>query len=301
MKAFDYPIIPMEPIPHEDIFDSPDYLFQTKWDGVRCLTYAVTGLELFNRRKNRRTEQYPELVEALSFIPPGTVLDGEIVALNEKGLPDFPRILKRDLLKNSQSIKAAQRSVPIQYIVFDMPYLRGDSLCGTPLAERMELLRETVTGKAPIACIDSVERNGSALFHTVKGIDMEGIVAKRKDSRYLIGEKSAQWLKIKAWRDIEAHILGYSEENGAFRSLVLGVVLNGALRYIGNASSGLTEAHKKALRQRAIGVPRGAGFPENTKWIAPGLLAKLRYLEWTPAGRLRNPSVSAIFPSGEVP
>lgn len=102
------PITPMEPIAREDIFDSPDYVYQTKWDGVRCLVDSGESIELYNRKKNRRTEQYPELVVALSFLPHDT--DCEIVVLNEKGLPDFPRVLKRDLLSNRQSIHSTMRS-----------------------------------------------------------------------------------------------------------------------------------------------------------------------------------------------
>lgn len=288
------PIVPMEPITHDAIFDSPDYIYQIKWDGVRCLAYSFDErLELFNRKKNRRTEQYPELVEALSFLPHGTVVDGEIIALNEKGLPDFPRVLKRDLLSSKQSIQKAQRMVPIQYIVFDMAFFQGENICDKPLCERLSILKETVHNTPLIVSIDSIEQNGRELFDAVKSLGMEGIVAKQKLSPYTIGKKSSQWLKIKVWRDIEAEIAGYTEEG---RSLVLS--LNG--QYIGNAGSGMTQAYQKKLKSRDKGLLR-KGFPSDTCWIAPGLYAKLRYLEWTSDGRLRNPTILTIYEAGELP
>lgn len=286
-------IAPMEPVAHERIFDSPDYIYQIKWDGVRCLAYSHERLELYNRKKNRRTELYPELVEALSGLPRGTVLDGEIVALNEKGLPDFPRVLKRDLLTGKNTITTAQRMVPVQYIIFDMPFYGGKDLCALPLSERMELLGETVKNAAPIARIDSLEQNGSALFDAVKELGMEGVVAKHKKSPYLPGVKSSEWLKIKVWRDLESDIAGYTDDG---RSLVLSI----EGRYIGNAGSGLTQAQQKKVVNRSKGTRR-LGFPKETEWIAGGLKAKLRYLEWTSEGRLRNPTVLAIFERGEQP
>ncbi|MEI6100297.1 MAG: DNA ligase, partial [Eubacteriales bacterium] len=185
---FEWPVIPMEPVARADAFDSEDTLFQVKWDGVRVLAYAFPGgVRLFNRRLHERTQQYPELVDALEGLPPGTVLDGEIVALAKNGKPNFPRVLRRDLVHSLIKIKQAALAVPVHYMVFDVLWYAGRETMSLPLWERLEIMDGLKLFPGNIMKVDCEPKYGTALFEAVRNEGLEGIVAKKTDSIYIIG------------------------------------------------------------------------------------------------------------------
>ena len=293
------PIVPMEPVMHDAPFDSNDYLYQVKWDGVHVLAYiSDDNIQLFNRKKNERTNQFPEIVYELNDIPSGTILDGEVICLNDEGKPDFFRVLKRDQTRNDSKINALTMTHPVHYMIFDMLYYKGESLISQPLSQRLKLLQENIQSSHTLQIVDSVMHNGIALFDTVDKEDMEGIVAKKIDSPYIMGTKSPLWKKIKAWREIDTIVGGWQERDGELRSLLVGIQQDEGLLYVGSVSSGLTFEQRKILKDYFLSTQDNNTFINppsksnyNYNWVEPTIGVKVRYLEWSNDNKLRSPSV----------
>lgn len=297
----------MEPVLYHEAFDSADHLFQVKWDGVRSLAYADGGVRLINRHLNERTAQYPEIAGTLGYLPEGTVLDGEMIVLWE-GKPDFYRVMKREMARDGGKIRMLARELPAAYMVFDVIMHRGEMCAGAPLAKRQEMLGNIVRGTERVHLVDSVDGRGRALFAAVAEAGLEGIVAKRKDSPYLIGQKSELWKKIKVWRVMEALVGGWSEDAGRIRSLALGRRDGEGLGYVGNVGTGFSEAQWKALWDylRAANPP-GTECPfahrpasKTLRWAKPALTVTVRYMEMLEDGRLRHPVAVGIKEIGDM-
>lgn len=299
------PIQPMEPVIREAPFDSQRHLFQVKWDGVRVLAYSTDeGIRLINRRLNERTEQYPELVSALSSLPRGTVIDGEVIALGKDGKPSFPQVMKRDMIRTKSKIQAATAYLPVHYMAFDILWHAGKDITNEPLTVRQRILEETLQAGNTIQLVDSVPGEGIALFQTVEREGMEGIVAKEAESCYLPGRKSELWQKIKCWREETVWVCGWETDGPRIRSLLVGIQDDdGEMRLAGNVSSGITQRQWSALKEYLEGAnPPGQACPfqfsgrmPNVRWAKPEIRIKVRYLEWTDDLKLRNPSIIAFL------
>ncbi|WP_429157860.1 DNA ligase [Desulfitispora alkaliphila] len=300
----------MEPKLLDKPFDSQDYLFQLKWDGVRCLAKSkLDSQELYSRRGNRRTSRYPELSEALKKLTPkGVILDGEIVSLNQNGKPDFKQVLRRDLAVNKSTVNALMREISVTYIVFDILELEGKVLTEATLNERLELLHSVIPANSRlISPIQSIATEGISMYQAVSAEGLEGIVAKKKDSPYLLGKKSDYWYKIKVWQEIDATAGGFIMSEGQVRSLLLGHIdeANARLIYIGNASSGLDQEKRQQIvaysslhksefspfyNQPSVKLKPG----HSIHWLQSPLPVTVRFLEWTSDNKLRHPSIKQI-------
>ena len=192
------PIEPMLLMSASKPFDSPDYAFELKFDGVRMLAYrADGGAHLINRRLHERTRVYTEVAEELARLPDGVVLDGEIVAPGPDGRPDFYRILKRDRVTGPPD--RLLREIPARFIAFDILYLNGEDVTARPFRERrgrLEALLQKSNLKNAVLC-DSFLECGEALFRAAASENLEGIVAKRLDGVYTPGARTDAWIKIK--------------------------------------------------------------------------------------------------------
>lgn len=215
----DYPFVPMLLSRAAFPFDDENYAFEVKYDGVRMTARAAGGeVVLFNRRLNERTRHYPEIVEQVKYLcHRATILDGEIIALSEKGNPDFYRVMKRDRVENPA--KSFIREAPVYFMVFDIMEYNGSPLYETEYALRREALEtlfarynsarfnsKTETEQSALSqahtipnikLTDSLRGDGNALFAAAKQEGLEGIVAKRLDSLYYANSRSRDWLKIK--------------------------------------------------------------------------------------------------------
>ncbi len=299
----DWPVAPMEPVRRAEPFDDQNTLFQVKWDGVRALAYAYpgSGVRLFNRRLRERTAQYPELVEALSGLPAGTVLDGEIIAPDADGKPDFPRVLRRDLVASPAKIKRAADAVPVRYMAFDLLWLDGQTLCPLPLTERFAALDALTLDSKLVHRVESVPQAGRALFAAVQAEGLEGVVAKKMGSTYAVGKKTDAWQKIKCIRRQKAVVGGYLQEDPArIRSLLIGLPReDGSLDYIGLAGSGLTQAQLRALKELLSGIPGPCPFGRvpavpGARWVQPVLPVEVKFLEYTAGGVMRAPVITGF-------
>src|SRR6267142_7280833 len=179
-------------------FDSPQHLFEVKWDGTRVLAFVEShGYRLVNRHRADVTDRYPEL-EFLNDLPAGTVLDGEIVVLRQ-GKPDFGLLLSRNQARASFRIQFLARILPVTHVVFDLLYERYESLLALPLSTRRERLEKLIQGCAHPRLVFSqgVVGSGKAFFAEICHQGLEGMMAKRLASRYRPGRRTHAWTKIK--------------------------------------------------------------------------------------------------------
>jgi ATP-dependent DNA ligase len=182
-------------------FDSDDYGFEVKWDGIRCLAFIERrGVRLHSRALLDITAQFPELA-CLAALPVGTVLDGELVVLRD-GRPSLSQIARRVQLRHPGRIRFLGQAAPVLYLVFDLLYCQGTSVMATPLTTRRAQLESLVTpaGLPQVMAPDRLSRYGCALFEQVVALGLEGLMAKRNDSPYRMGKRSRAWLKIKPKR-----------------------------------------------------------------------------------------------------
>ena len=178
-------------------FDSAEHLFEVKWDGMRALAYIdAGGYRIVSRHGNHITDRFPEL-GSLANLPPGTVLDGELVVLRA-GRPDFSLLQTRAPLCCQHKIRTLARTTPATYVVFDQLFERYRSLMDEPLSTRREVMLNTIdrAGQQVIAS-DGVVGPGRSFYDHVVGQQLEGVVAKRLASRYLPGRRTGAWIKIK--------------------------------------------------------------------------------------------------------
>lgn len=288
-----------------DPFDSDEHLFELKWDGVRALTYVdETGWRMHGRRRRDLATRYPDLA-FLAGLPPGTVVDGELVVLREDGRPDFRAILSRENASEGR-VASAARKHPVVYVVFDMLYERGASLLGEPLRVRRQRL-EALCGaesRPRMMLSDGVVGQGLSLFEAARDQELEGIVAKRLDAPYAPGERGDAWQKIKPVKSIHCLVLGYepdAERQGDFKSLIVATDIDGELRCVGKVGSGIGEAARRQLRellfsQRADAPLIDAGI--QGAWVQPGIYCTVSYLERTASGNLRAPVFKGLVTGG---
>jgi bifunctional non-homologous end joining protein LigD len=295
---------PMLPSLAERAFSNPNWLFEPKLDGYRVIATLEGGTpRLSSRRGLDCSNEYPWLVEALRRQPYRDVIfDGEIVALDPRGKPSF------QLLQN----RHGEPRPRLLYYVFDLLYRDGYDLRGVPLEQRKELLRSSLIPTERLRVVETFAEDGLGLYEAVRQSGIEGIVAKRRDSRYDPGKRSDAWLKIKATHSDEFVIGGYTVGSGSragtFGSLVLGFYKDGASRltYVGHAGSGFDERTLNAVYQRlqplrtdecpfdsevpTFGMWRRPGKAEGPiTWVKPDLVAQVKYAEITSDGILRAP------------
>jgi bifunctional non-homologous end joining protein LigD len=293
---------PMLATPAERAFSREGWLFELKYDGVRALAEAGGGhARLFARTGGERTRLYPELAVALAHLPvKHAILDGEIVALDARGRASFERIQRRFTQTSGADAEALRRELPVVYYAFDCLAVDGFDLRKRPLEQRKRILAALVPPRGPVRLADHVSGDGVALFEAARAHGVEGVIAKQASSTYEAGERSKRWLKIKVPRADCFVVVGVSPGQGsrkALGSLMLAGYRDGRLVYVGNAGSGLgvrqIDGLLPALEQRRRARPACAGLPKplprGSWFVAPELVAEVRFTETTSAGMLRHP------------
>jgi DNA ligase D-like protein (predicted ligase) len=275
-------------------FDADDYLFEFKWDGIRTLAFRDRdGYRLLNRRRIEMTARYPEFA-FLAELPPGTVLDGEMVVLKD-GKPDFALLMSREQSRTPRKIASLALSMPATCLVFDLLYESFVSLIAEPLRARRERLERLIrkVHSPRIALSEGVVGHGKVVFEEACRLNLEGVVAKRLSSPYLPGKRSDAWLKIKRGGTALCAIVGFGPSGPRdFRSLILAIHDDGELRYAGKVGSGISDklhAHLNALLWKRLQKKPLVPCKIRGKWVAPGLYCKISYMERTPSGEFRAP------------
>lgn len=281
-------------------FDSDDYLFEIKWDGTRCLAFVdENGLRLHNRRRVFLNDRYPDLA-FLKGLPPGTVLDGEIVVLHN-GRPEFNLLQSREQARTPHRVRSLAHSTPATYVAFDLLYLGHESIMNQPLTERRKLLEVLVKGvnNPQLLLSVGVTGQGRAFFAEACRQNLEGVMAKRLTSRYVPGQRTDAWIKIKKLSELYCAIIGFVPTGpDDFRSLIIAAEHEGKLRCVGKVGTGFTKPLRKKINDllwsRLQSKPV-CPCDIKGKWVAPGLFCRVVFMEQTKKGDLRAPAFKELI------
>ncbi len=287
--------------------DDDAYGYEFKWDGVRATVYVQGGRPRVLSRNDRDvTAAYPELRElAESLGSREAVLDGEIVAFDPTtGRPSFADLQQRMHVGSPAAVKRLVRDVPVTFLVFDVLHLDGRPLLDVRYDERRRVLDDLALSGPSWQTPPWFAGGGAAVFEAARQQGLEGVVAKRLDSRYSPGKRSDLWLKVKLLRTQEVVVGGWKpgqgRRAGSIGSLLLGVPDDaGRLAYVGHVGTGFTEAMLRELSARlgpterpdppfATPVPRE--HARGAHWVAPTVVGEVAFAEWTKDGRLRHPA-----------
>lgn len=288
------PYPPMLAVSWAEPFDDPDWWFEVKWDGVRVIVETGgAGTRLWSRTGKDMSAYYPELHAVGSGRT--LVLDGEIVALDESGIPSFNRLQQR-----MNRLPRRHESVAVGMVVFDI-LDDGEPLIDLPFETRREKLEAIDPGPATVSSV--VPGEGIAVFEAASEGGLEGVVAKRAGSRYQPGRRSPDWRKIPLRRRISAVVGGFTfgegNRSGGFGALQMGLWDGGRLRYIGGVGTGFDAESVVAIR-RALDEIRqepadlAGDWPRATMFVAPVLVGLVDFQNWTPGGRMRGPSFAGF-------
>jgi bifunctional non-homologous end joining protein LigD len=270
-------------------FDDPDWVFETKWDGVRGIAVAKPGqATLYSRNLNDISRKYPSICAALSKIKHESVLDGELVALDEHGRSRF------QLLQNAEREPAR-----LLYCVFDLLYLNGKDMRAKTLLERKAALKKILPKSRFLLYSEHLVEEGIEAFNRAKRANEEGVMAKLSTSLYHSGLRTREWLKVKASQEQEVVIVGFTAPRGSrkyFGALLLAVHEGSGWQYVGRAGTGFNADTLRTVYEKLAPlitdkkpVPEKVPDVGNTTWVKPKLVAEVKFTEWTAAGEMRHP------------
>lgn len=287
--------------------DEAAWAYEMKWDGVRLVAYVGGhggGVRLMTRNDREVARSYPELAvlaDLLGGVP--TILDGEVVALDHTGRPDFGRLQQRMHVVDPVAVRGLVEQVPVAYLAFDLLYLDGQDLVDLPYTARRELLEGLeLDGPGVVAVPPVFAGDGAAALATSRERNLEGVVAKRRDSRYEPGRRSRSWIKVKHVRTQEVLVGGWrpgeGRRAGGIGSLLMGVPGPDGLDYVGHVGTGFSDVVLADLATRLAPLRRATSpfareLPRmdarDAIWVEPELVGEVGFGEWTADDRLRHP------------
>ncbi len=287
------------------------YAYEMKWDGVRVVLYASGGrIRAVGRRDRDFTATYPELRgvgEALGTVQ--AVLDGEVVAFGKNGRVSFGALQPRMHVTDASAARRLAQHNPVTYLLFDVLHLNGHSTMDLPYTERRKLLESLELRGPHWATPPYFTGGGEHAVETSKAQGLEGVVAKRLDSRYLPGVRSADWIKIKNITSQDVVVGGWKPGTGRrerhFGSLLIGIPGEEGLTYVGHVGTGFSEevlteltARLKKLERKACPFvpPPPREHARGAHWVEPELVGEVAFGEWTDEGILRHPRWRGLRP-----
>ncbi|MFD9816653.1 non-homologous end-joining DNA ligase [Streptomyces sp. NPDC059080] len=302
-------IAPMLAVPGPLPVPDDDWAFEAKWDGVRCvLTVTDDGtVRPVSRAGNDLTAAYPELLVPAGGVRGHTlVLDGEVVAPDAAGRPDFGLLQHRMGVTDARRAAHLARETPVRLVLFDVLYLDGRSLLAEPYRERRRVLSGLELSAPAWSVPAALPGHSAEAWDAVVRAGLEGVVAKRLDSPYTPGARSAHWRKTKRVETLDVVIGGWTPGLGGLRGLP-GAVLVGTdapegLRFAGAVGSGLSLRERRELAgylevlARADPPFAGPVGVAGARWVEPRLVAEVTASSWTDAGRLRHPVWQRLRP-----
>jgi len=282
-----------------------EWLFEVKWDGVRAICFVdQESLRLVSRTGHSCEKQYPELSVIPHYLAASqAILDGEIAALDEKGVARFELIQPRIAQSDANAVSHMARSRPVVYFAFDLLYLNGYDLRQAALIERKQLLESILTPTGVLRLSEHFPGAGDAMLQAAQETGIEGLMAKRAGSRYE-SRRSGDWIKIKIVERQEFIVCGFTAgERDYFGALVLGLYDNGKMVWAGNVGTGFDQKTMAMLRQKLDPLTAAdSPFPDAPKvgkdvtWVKPELVAEVKFANWTNEGRLRAPVYLGLRP-----
>ena len=296
----------------DEAFTRDDWLFELKLDGYRLIASKSKGEALLlTRNGNDYTNVFPEIAKAVKALPADDIIiDGEVVVLDDNGVPSFSRLQKRGRLSSEMEIRRAGVELPATFYTFDLIAFEDFDVRPLPLSRRKELLKDAVPALGAVRYLDHIEREGEAFLRQVTAMGLEGIVAKKATSKYKSG-RSGDWIKIKAEKTGDFVIVGFTKPNGSrahLGALQLADWVDGTLVYAGRVGTGFTEdlleqlhemldpiVRKDPLCAGPVFAPESEPLPsekipetKTTVWTDAVHVVEVRYREVTPDGLLRH-------------
>jgi DNA ligase D-like protein (predicted ligase) len=291
-------IEPMDCEPVSTLREGSEWIYEVKLDGYRAIAVKSDNkVRLYSRRQKSFNQQYPYIVEALIDLPDGTVIDGEIVALDDSARPQF------NLLQNYRS-----EAGRIRYFVFDLLCYQNHDTMGLPLVERRQLLRSLMFRSPRIQSVDYFETSAASMVAAAKEQRLEGVIAKRTDSLYQPGRRTGSWVKYRISMGQEFVVGGYFPGAHGFDSIIVGYYEGKDLMYAARTRNGFVPASRRQvfakIKHLAISECPFVNLPEARKtrfgeelnaekmkkavWLRPEAVAQIEFLEWTEGNRLRH-------------
>lgn len=278
-----------------ELHDPDTWIFEMKWDGFRALAHVQDDgtVRLVSRSGQDLTVTFPELAALGAQVDPArlpAVLDGEIVALDRDGRPDFRRLQQRANLRKEHDVARARARVQVDLMLFDVLQADGEDVTGRPWTERRELLESLVTPEPPVHLPPVFDGDLDAAMRTSRTLRLEGVVAKRRTSTY-VGRRSREWLKLKHSATQEVVVVGWrpGHANAAVMGSLLMAVPDGdTLRYVGRVGTGFTERERREITARLSAMERktsgATGVPaedaRDARWVTPRLVGEVTFADW---------------------
>lgn len=257
-----------------DPFNDENYIYEIKWDGIRCISYLDNYTEMRNKRNKVMIPIFPELIDLYKQVNHKCIIDHELLVL-KNGIPDFYEVQKRALMSNPFKIKLASDKYPASIIAYDILYYKDKDITMLPLMERKKYLEDVVIENHLISISRYIETEGIKLYELVKEKELEGIVAKKKSSLYWQGKKTKDWIKCKVMSTLDCVVCGYIPKDNNMTSLILGQYDKDELIYKGHVTLGVS---LKLLAQQGYQkidfspfgyLPKGN---DNATWLQPNLV-----------------------------
>lgn len=286
--------------------EGKEWIYEVKWDGYRALSYLNKNeIEIRSRNNKSFNEKFYPVFEELKKWDINAVVNGEIIVVNSKGVPDFSG------LQGWRSEADGQ----LNYYLFDILWLNGKNLMELPLRERREILRSMMPEQSIIKLSETFDASGSEFFELVDKMGLEGIMAKKADSKYVPDQRGKEWLKIKTEKRQEVVIAGYTRNENTskqFSALLLGLYEDGEFKFIGPVGTGFTNKLQAEILEKLKPLETEKcpfkTVPEYNKpsrfrpnppkaevtWVKPELVCEISYRELTPDGAIRHPSFKGL-------
>ena len=280
-----------------------DWQFELKWDGVRAVIVADgKKVRIISRNGNDVTATYPELTDRSCWPERPFVADGEIFAVGPSGRPDFGVLQGRMKLTRPADVAKARAAIPVRLMLFDLLYDDGTDLRRLPFGKRRQRLEEFHQPSAcPVELSPVLDDRIEDILDSARELGLEGVMAKRTDSRYVSGQRTRTWIKIKLEQTQEVVVGGWRPGKGGRQnsvgSLLVGIPDGNKLRYVGRVGSGFSLRELEELRKKVDGLARKTSpFDDvpredasDARWVAPRLVGEVTFGEWTGSGKLRHP------------
>lgn len=280
-----------------------DWQFELKWDGVRAILVADgDSVRVLSRNGNDVTRTYPEFTDRRCWPSQPFAVDGEIVAVGPSGKPDFGLLQGRMKLTRAADVAKARQAIPVRLMLFDLLYEDGSDLRQLPLEERRRRLEQFFRASdCPVDLSPVLRDPVEHILDSARELGLEGVMAKRPDSRYVSGQRTRTWIKLKLTHTQEVVVGGWRPGKGARQdsvgSLLVGIPDGGKLRYAGRVGSGFSGRDLTDLRRTVDRLARKTSpFHEvpredaaDAHWISPTQVGEVEFSEWTGTGRLRHP------------
>lgn len=291
---------PMQAEIGDEPFNDADWMWEPKLDGYRVLAFIdENGVRLRSRRGLELAGAFPRLVAELGQqAVNGMILDGEIVAFDADGKPSFNALQNRVQLKTERETAAADKNTPVIFFAFDLPYFAGIDLRRAPYRDRRRYLAQCLL-PSPLVQLVHAQDDGIALHAAALASGLEGVIGKRKDSRYESGKRSSSWLKVKPTHSADFVIGGYTSGKGSratLGSLLVGYWDRTKLRYASHVGSGFDDrslakvkARLEPLRTKTCPFAEKPAVNAPVTWVKPEVVAEVNFQNWTDDGSLRAP------------